>query len=66
ESDFRGDLSDSSGWYDEPDDITCRLDFRPTLASTVITMDYSSGPLEVLENRQFAGSTYLGDDVFTN
>jgi hypothetical protein len=49
--------------YDEPEDITCRLDFRPTLASTIITMDYSSGPLDVLENRQFAGSTYMGDDM---
>ncbi|GAU27561.1 hypothetical protein TSUD_29930, partial [Trifolium subterraneum] len=63
ESDFRGDLSDSSAWYDEPEDITCHLAFRPTLASTFITMDYSSGPLEVLENRQFAGSTYMGDDM---
>jgi hypothetical protein len=63
ESDFRGDLSDSSVWYDESEDITCRLAFRPTLASTIITMDYSSGPLDVLENRQFAGSTYMGDDM---
>nr|WIL59805.1 nodulation protein [Melilotus officinalis] len=62
ESDFRGDLSDSSWWYDEPDDIACRLAFRQTLASSFITMDYSSGPLE-LENRHFVASGFVGDDM---
>ncbi|KEH42442.1 putative protein kinase RLK-Pelle-Extensin family [Medicago truncatula] len=63
ESDFRGDLSDSSWRCDEPEDITCRLGFRQPLASSFITMDYSSGPLEELENRHFVASGFVADDM---
>jgi len=63
ESDFRGDLSDSSWRCDKPEDITCRLAFRQPLASSFITMDYSSGPLEELENRHFVASGFVGDDL---
>lgn len=63
ESDFRGDLSDSSWRCDEPEDITCRLGFGQPLASSFITMDYSSGPLEELENRHFVASGFVGDDM---
>ncbi|XP_012569735.1 receptor-like serine/threonine-protein kinase ALE2 isoform X2 [Cicer arietinum] len=52
----------SSWWNDEPEDITCRLDFRQ--ASSFITMDYSSGPLEELENREFSASNLMGNDMF--
>ncbi|KAK7245281.1 hypothetical protein RIF29_40120 [Crotalaria pallida] len=59
ESDFRGgDLapSDSSWW--NGGGLTPRLTYGQT--SSFITMDYSSGPLE-MENRQFSTSSFVED-----
>ncbi|CAI8602771.1 unnamed protein product [Vicia faba] len=57
-SDFRGDLSDSSWWYDEP-----VLTLRQAVSSSFITMDYSSGPLDEVENRMFSGSNLMGNGL---
>ncbi|CAL5207085.1 unnamed protein product [Lathyrus oleraceus] len=62
-SDFRVDLSDSSWWYDEPEDISGRLTFRQALSPSFITMDYSSGPLDEMENRMFSGSNLMENDL---
>lgn len=58
-SDFRGDLapSDSSWW--NAGAVTPRLTYGN--ASSFITMDYSSGPLEEMENRPFSTSSLIGD-----
>ncbi|KAM7527358.1 hypothetical protein LguiB_030768 [Lonicera macranthoides] len=57
-SDFKGDLvpSDSSWW--NAGGITPRL--RYGHASSFITMEYSSGPLDEWENRAFSASSLLG------
>ncbi|KAI3449843.1 hypothetical protein Pfo_006508 [Paulownia fortunei] len=54
DSDFKGDFapSDSSWW--NAGGITPRLKYGQ--ASSFITMDYSSGPLEEFENRPFSAS----------
>ncbi|XP_021279838.1 receptor-like serine/threonine-protein kinase ALE2 [Herrania umbratica] len=59
ESDFKGDFapSDSSWW--NAGGVTPRLTYGQ--ASSFITMEYSSGPLEEMENRQFSTSSLVGD-----
>ncbi|XP_014496065.1 receptor-like serine/threonine-protein kinase ALE2 isoform X3 [Vigna radiata var. radiata] len=61
ESDFRGDLapSDSSWW--NAGGLTPRLTYGQ--ASSFITMEYSSGPLEEMENRPFSTSSLIGDEI---
>ncbi|KAK7284187.1 hypothetical protein RJT34_18928 [Clitoria ternatea] len=61
ESDFRGDLapSDSSWW--NAGGVTPRLTYGQ--ASSFITMEYSSGPLEDMENRPFSTSSLIGDEI---
>ncbi|XP_028198107.1 receptor-like serine/threonine-protein kinase ALE2 isoform X1 [Glycine soja] len=60
-SDFGGELvfSDSS-WLDA-EEVTQRLAYGQ--ASTLITMDYSSGHLEMMENRPFSASSFNGDEI---
>ncbi|XP_059660202.1 receptor-like serine/threonine-protein kinase ALE2 isoform X2 [Cornus florida] len=60
-SDFKGDLvpSDSSWW--NAGGATPRLTYGH--ASPFITMEYSSGPLEEMENRPFSGSNLIGPGV---
>lgn len=59
DSDCKGDLmpSDSSWW--NAGGITPRLTYGQ--ASSFITMEYSSGPLEEMENRPFSASSLGGD-----
>jgi serine/threonine protein kinase len=59
ESDFKGDLVplDSSWW--NAGGISPRLTYGR--ASSFITMQYSSGPLEEMENRPFSASSLDGD-----
>jgi serine/threonine protein kinase len=61
ESDFRGELapSDSSWW--NGGGLTPRLTYGQ--ASSFITMEYSSGPLEDMENRPFSTSSFNGDEL---
>lgn len=61
ESEFRGDFapSDSSWW--NAGGLTPRLTYGQ--ASSFITMDYSSGPLEDMENRPFSTSSLIGDEA---
>ncbi|XP_061341506.1 receptor-like serine/threonine-protein kinase ALE2 [Gastrolobium bilobum] len=61
DSDFRGDLapSDSSWW--NAGGITPRLTYGQ--ASSFITMEYSSGPLEEMENRPFSTSSMIEDEI---
>ncbi|KAL2344943.1 hypothetical protein Fmac_006228 [Flemingia macrophylla] len=61
ESDFRGDLapSDSSWW--NAGGVTPRLTYGQ--ASSFITMEYSSGPLEEMDNRPFSTSSLIGDEI---
>ncbi|KAK3007569.1 hypothetical protein RJ639_014415 [Escallonia herrerae] len=61
ESDFKGDLvpSDSSWW--NAGGITPHLTYGH--ASSFITMEYSSGPLEELENRPFSASSFVGGGI---
>ncbi|TQD74332.1 hypothetical protein C1H46_040127 [Malus baccata] len=56
-----GDLapSDSSWW--NAGGLTPRLNYGQ--ASSFITMDYSSGPLEDMENRPFSTSSLVGDEI---
>lgn len=58
DSEFKGDLvpSDSSWW--NAFGITPRLTYGQ--ASSFITMEYSSGPLEEMENRPFSASSLVG------
>ncbi|KAK1353279.1 Receptor-like serine/threonine-protein kinase ALE2 [Heracleum sosnowskyi] len=56
--DFKDDsVSDSSWW--NAGGLTPRLTYGN--ATTFITMEYSSGPLDELENRGFSGSSPMGD-----
>ncbi|XP_050205733.1 receptor-like serine/threonine-protein kinase ALE2 [Mercurialis annua] len=59
DSDFKGDLapSDSSWW--NAGGLSPRLTYGQ--ASSFITMEYSSGPLEDMENRPFSASSFGGD-----
>ncbi|KAF5726980.1 Kinase superfamily protein isoform 2 [Tripterygium wilfordii] len=59
DSELKGDFapSDSSWW--NAGGITPRLMYGQ--ASSFITMEHSSGPLEDMENRQFSGSSFVGD-----
>ncbi|KAK4573286.1 hypothetical protein RGQ29_031309 [Quercus rubra] len=61
ESDFKGDFapSDSSWW--NAGGITPRLTYGH--ASSFITMENSSGPLEEMENRPFSASSLFGDEM---
>ncbi|GJV78916.1 receptor-like serine/threonine-protein kinase ALE2 [Tanacetum coccineum] len=59
DSDFKGDHAPSdSSWWNAGGGATPRLTFGQ--ASSFITMDYSSGPLEDLENRPFSASSLDG------
>nr|XP_027093940.1 receptor-like serine/threonine-protein kinase ALE2 [Coffea arabica] len=58
DSDFKGDLVPSeSSWWNAAG-VTPRLTYGQ--ASSFITMDYSSGPLEEMENRPFSASSLAG------
>ena len=59
ESEFKGDFapSDSSWW--NAGGVTPRITYGQ--ASSFITMEYSSGPLEEMENRPFSTSSMVGD-----
>ncbi|CAL2280386.1 unnamed protein product [Prunus armeniaca] len=61
DSEFKGDLapSDSSWW--NAGGLTPRLNYGQT--SSFITMEYSSGPLEDMENRPFSTSSLVGDEI---
>uniref|UniRef100_A0A5B6ZT85 Putative receptor-like serine/threonine-protein kinase ALE2 isoform X1 n=1 Tax=Davidia involucrata TaxID=16924 RepID=A0A5B6ZT85_DAVIN len=61
DSDFKGDLgpSDSSWW--NAGRLTPRLTYGH--ASSFITMEYSSGPLEEMENRPFSASSLVRGGV---
>lgn len=61
DSDFKGDFapSDSSWW--NAGGNTPRLNYGN--ASSFITMEYSSGPLEEIENRPFSTSSLVGDEM---
>ncbi|KAF4378182.1 hypothetical protein F8388_009035 [Cannabis sativa] len=61
DSDFKGDLavSDSSWW--NAGAISPRLTFGQ--ASSFITMEYSSGQLEEMDNRPFSTSSLIGDET---
>uniref|UniRef100_A0A6N2L8D0 Protein kinase domain-containing protein n=1 Tax=Salix viminalis TaxID=40686 RepID=A0A6N2L8D0_SALVM len=61
ESDFKGDLvpSDSSWW--NAGGTSPRLTYGQ--ASSFITMQYSSGPLEEMENRPFSTLSLAGDGL---
>ncbi|KAE7997912.1 hypothetical protein FH972_002503 [Carpinus fangiana] len=61
DSDFKGDFapSDSSWW--NAGGLTPRLTYGH--ASSFITMDYSSGQLEDMENRPFSASTLVGGEM---
>ncbi|KAJ8534617.1 hypothetical protein K7X08_016345 [Anisodus acutangulus] len=54
DSDFKGVPSDSSWW--NAGGLTPRLTYGQ--ASTFMTMDYSSGPLEEFENKPFSASSF--------
>ncbi|KAG8641865.1 hypothetical protein MANES_12G039400v8 [Manihot esculenta] len=59
DSDIKGDLapSDSSWW--NAAGVSPRITYGQ--ASSFITMDYSSGPLDETENRPFSASSLFGD-----
>lgn len=61
DSDFKGELvpSDSSWW--NAGALTPRLTYGQ--ASSFITMEHSSGPLEETENRAFSASSLAGDGM---
>lgn len=54
DSEFKG------GWWN-PDGTTPRLTYGQT--SSFITMEYSSGPLEEMENRPFSASSLIGEGM---
>ncbi|XP_076941339.1 receptor-like serine/threonine-protein kinase ALE2 [Bidens hawaiensis] len=57
DSDFKGEHAPSdSSWWNAGGGATPRLTYGQ--ASSFITMDYSSGPLEDLENRPFSASSF--------
>uniref|UniRef100_A0A2P2LN85 Receptor-like serine/threonine-protein kinase ALE2 n=1 Tax=Rhizophora mucronata TaxID=61149 RepID=A0A2P2LN85_RHIMU len=61
DSDFKGDLapSDSSWW--NAGGLSPRLTYGQ--ASSFITMEYSSGPLDEMENRPFSAASLVGDQL---
>ncbi|KAK4272982.1 hypothetical protein QN277_021460 [Acacia crassicarpa] len=61
ESDIRADLVPSDGSWWNAGGVTPRLTYGQ--ASSFITMEYSSGPLEEMENRPFSASSLLGDEI---
>ncbi|GFP82999.1 receptor-like serine/threonine-protein kinase ale2 [Phtheirospermum japonicum] len=54
DSDFKGDFAHSDGSWWNAGCVTPRLTYGQ--ASSFITMEYSSGPLEEMENRPFSAS----------
>ncbi|KAK6937705.1 Serine-threonine/tyrosine-protein kinase, catalytic domain [Dillenia turbinata] len=60
ESDFRGDFGPDSSWWNASA-ITPRLTYGQ--ASSFITMEYSSSPLNGIENRAFSTSSFVGERV---
>ncbi|GKU86177.1 hypothetical protein SLEP1_g735 [Rubroshorea leprosula] len=61
DSDFKGDLAPSESSWWNAEGVTPRLTYGQ--ASSFITMDYSSGPLEEMENRPFSTSSFIGGGV---
>ncbi|KAK7367851.1 hypothetical protein VNO80_09870 [Phaseolus coccineus] len=61
ESNFRGDLAPSDSSWGNAGGLTPRLTYGQ--ASSFITMEYSSGPLEEMENRPFSTSSLIGDEI---
>lgn len=63
DSEFKGELAPSeSSWWNNPSGATPQLTYDH--ASTFITMEYSSGPLEVVENRPMSDSGFNGGAMF--
>ncbi|KAF9612174.1 hypothetical protein IFM89_038362 [Coptis chinensis] len=58
DSDFKGDLGPSDSWW-ESGGATPRL--RYGYASSYITMEYSSGPLEETDNRLLSPTSLVGE-----
>ncbi|KAI3749580.1 hypothetical protein L2E82_20194 [Cichorium intybus] len=60
DSDFKGgdQVPSDSSWWNAGGGATPRLTYGQ--ASSFMTMDYSSGPLEELENRAFSASSFDG------
>ncbi|XP_015892139.2 receptor-like serine/threonine-protein kinase ALE2 [Ziziphus jujuba] len=61
DSDFKGDLAISDSSWFHAGGISPRLTYGQ--ASSFITMEYSSGPLEEMENRPFSTSSLIGDEI---
>ncbi|KAF3436067.1 hypothetical protein FNV43_RR23159 [Rhamnella rubrinervis] len=61
DSDFKGDLAISDSSWFNAGGISPRLTYGN--ASSFITMEYSSGPLEEMENRPFSTSSLVGDEI---
>ncbi|XP_057985059.1 receptor-like serine/threonine-protein kinase ALE2 isoform X4 [Hevea brasiliensis] len=59
DSDFKVDLAPSYGSWWNAGGISPRITHGQ--ASSFITMEYSSGPLEEMENRPFSASSLVGD-----
>ncbi|OWM80005.1 hypothetical protein CDL15_Pgr009983 [Punica granatum] len=60
DSEFKGELAPSeSSWWNNPGGATPRLTYGH--ASSFITMEYSSGPLEDVENRPLSDSGFNAD-----
>lgn len=60
DSDIKGDLAPDSSWWNAGG-VTPRLNYGQ--ASSFMTMEYSSGPLEEMENRPFSTSSLIGDEI---
>lgn len=61
DSDFKGDLAVSDGSWWNAGGISPRLTYGQ--ASSFITMEYSSGQLEEMDNRPFSTSSLIGDEI---
>lgn len=61
DSDFKGDLAISDSSWLHAGGISPRFIYGQ--ASSFITMEYSSGPLEEMENRPFSTSSLIGDEI---
>ncbi|CAL0299641.1 unnamed protein product [Lupinus luteus] len=60
-SDFVNDISPSeNGWWNAEGEIP-RLAYGE--ASPIMTMEYSSGPLEEIGNKLFSASSFISDDI---
>lgn len=61
DSDFKGDLAISDSSWVNAGGISPRITYGQ--GSSFVTMDYSSGPLEEMENRPFSTSSLIGDEI---